>query len=171
MKYKFNLKNKGFTLVEILIVFAMALMISGIMMFYSTEVFASSKAAKILSDLTKLKKNVLVWYADGSNAFESVEGKFISEKSDFENLQEGSYGVVDAGKDEDGRMTWFVGYKFAAGEDEVKEKLKNKTEILGLIFSSSEPNEKSEKLENIDDADMVWMKLRERLAVNTDKGA
>lgn len=174
MKCGLNVKCKGFTFIEFLGILAVIVATAGLMMFYSTEVFASSKAAKILSDLTALKKAVLERYESSGGSFENGSIKIIEGKNVLENLQEGNYGVLDAGKEEDGRKTWFVCYRFTAGEEGVREKLKSKTELLGLIFSDKRPDENSKNLKDVDEADeadIVWMKLKERLALNIDRGA
>ena len=57
-------KQKGFTLVELLIVIVVIGVLSAMMMLSSTEAVSSAKAAKVINDLTVLKKAVISWYVD-----------------------------------------------------------------------------------------------------------
>ncbi len=57
-------RKKGFTLVELLIVIVVIGVLSAMMMLSSTEAVSSAKAAKVIADLTNLKKALAVWYAD-----------------------------------------------------------------------------------------------------------
>ena len=59
-----NVKRKGFTLVELLIVIVVIGVLSAMMMLSSTEAVTSAKASNIISNLTQLKKAVLSWYVD-----------------------------------------------------------------------------------------------------------
>lgn len=57
-------KEKGFTLVELLIVIVVIGILAAMMMFSSTEATTSAKASNIISNLTNIKKAALSWYAD-----------------------------------------------------------------------------------------------------------
>ncbi len=59
-----NNKRSGFTLVELLIVIVVIGVLSAMMMLSSTEAVSSAKAAKIINDLTILKKAITSWYVD-----------------------------------------------------------------------------------------------------------
>ena len=58
------MKRVGFTLVELLIVIVVIGVLAAMMMFSSTEAVSSAKAARVISDLTVLKKAVTSWYTD-----------------------------------------------------------------------------------------------------------
>ncbi|MBQ7196415.1 MAG: type II secretion system protein [Synergistaceae bacterium] len=59
------MKNKkGFTLVELLIVIVVIGVLSAMMMLSSTEAVSSAKAAKIINDMTQLKKATTAWYLE-----------------------------------------------------------------------------------------------------------
>lgn len=82
-------------------------------------------------------------YIDGLNTANSKarNGVGVSEKvgetvdvdESWNYLDDGSYGINDAGKNAK-RSTWFVGYRFSANDSAVKEKLKSKSQSIGLIF-------------------------------------
>ena len=55
MSYRKNIKRKGFTLVELLIVIVVIGILSAMMMLSSTEAVSSAKAARIVADLRNVK--------------------------------------------------------------------------------------------------------------------
>ena len=61
---KREMKRKGFTLVELLIVIVVIGVLSAMMMLSSTEAVSSAKASDIVSDLRNMKTAALAWYAD-----------------------------------------------------------------------------------------------------------
>ncbi|MDY6400372.1 MAG: type II secretion system protein [Synergistales bacterium] len=69
---KLEMKRRGFTLVELLIVIVVIGVLSAMMMLSSTEAVSSAKAADIVSDLRNLKTAALAWYADN---LDYVEGR------------------------------------------------------------------------------------------------
>ena len=61
---KRNMKRKGFTLVELLIVIVVIGILSAMMMLSSTEAVTSAKASNIISNLRNLKTAALAYYVD-----------------------------------------------------------------------------------------------------------
>ena len=61
---KREMKRKGFTLVELLIVIVVIGILSAMMMLSSTEAVSSARANNIISNLRNLKTAVLSWYMD-----------------------------------------------------------------------------------------------------------
>ncbi|MBQ6774919.1 MAG: type II secretion system protein, partial [Synergistaceae bacterium] len=61
---KREMKRKGITLVELLIVIVVIGVLSAMMMLSSTEAVSSAKASDIVSDLRNMKTAALAWYAD-----------------------------------------------------------------------------------------------------------
>ena len=59
-----DIKRKGFTLVELLIVIVVIGILSAMMMLSSTEAVTSAKANNIVSNLRNWKTAVLEWYTD-----------------------------------------------------------------------------------------------------------
>ena len=57
-------KQKGFTLVELLIVIIVIGILTAMMILSSTESVTTAKAIKIISDLSLLKRAVNAWYLD-----------------------------------------------------------------------------------------------------------
>ncbi len=70
---KLEMKRKGFTLVELLIVIVVIGVLSAMMMLSSTEAVSSAKAADIVSDLRNLKTAALSYYADNLDTAETVD--------------------------------------------------------------------------------------------------
>ena len=69
---KRNMKRKGFTLVELLIVIVVIGILSAMMMLSSTEAVTSAKASNIISNLRNLKTAALAYYVDHLDALEEA---------------------------------------------------------------------------------------------------
>ena len=67
-----NVKRRGFTLVELLIVIVVIGILSAMMMLSSSEAVSSAKATAIISDLRSLKTAALAYFADN---FDTYNGK------------------------------------------------------------------------------------------------
>ena len=63
-------KNKGFTLVELLIVIVVIGILSAMMMMSSNEAVSSARAATIIADLTNLKNALMIWHTDNYDKIE-----------------------------------------------------------------------------------------------------
>ena len=68
---KRNIKRRGFTLVELLIVIVVIGILSAMMMLSSTEAVTSAKASNIVSDMRNLKTAALSYYVDNLDKFSS----------------------------------------------------------------------------------------------------
>ncbi|MBQ6435326.1 MAG: type II secretion system protein, partial [Synergistaceae bacterium] len=64
MRNSKNIRRKGFTLVELLIVIVVIGILSAMMMLSSTEATTSAKATAIVSNLRNIKTAALAYYAD-----------------------------------------------------------------------------------------------------------
>ncbi|MBQ7577738.1 MAG: type II secretion system protein [Synergistaceae bacterium] len=102
----------------------------------------------------------------GMKKYLNNENWSFNEGNSGENpIKEGGYGICDGGstagtKDEANRTSWFVGYRFAANEDSVKEKLYGRAKSLGLVFSNNTPNNyQSGKVNNAKGDKVVWMRV------------
>ena len=72
--------RKGFTLVELLIVIVVIGVLSAMMMLSANESVKSAKAAKIISDMTILKKAVNAWYLENFERIGSGAGGVKNER-------------------------------------------------------------------------------------------
>ena len=68
-----NIKRKGFTLVELLIVIVVIGVLSAMMMISSTQAVSSARAAAIVSNLHNLKTAALSYYADNNSTTDNIE--------------------------------------------------------------------------------------------------
>lgn len=59
-------RRKGFTLIELLIVIVVIGILSAMMMVTSTEIIATTKAARIISDMRQLKTATIAWYLENT---------------------------------------------------------------------------------------------------------
>ena len=84
---KRNMKRRGFTLVELLIVIVVIGILSAMMMLSSTEAVTSAKASNIVSNLRNLKTAALALYIDNLDAFDKGTATI---KSGGSNSQSGS---------------------------------------------------------------------------------
>ena len=62
-----DIRRKGFTLVELLIVIVVIGILSAMMMLSSTEAVSSARASNVVSNLRNIKTAVLSWYTDNLN--------------------------------------------------------------------------------------------------------
>ena len=135
-------KNKGFTLVELLIVIVVIGVLSAMMMLSSTEAVSSARAADIVSDLRNLKTAALAWYADNLD-YVSDLGTSSSASSGLNNKRAEILKYMGNGTDKaeytfggtknDG--SWFVWCNVT--DSKVKEKLKSRKSSTGLWGAGS----------------------------------
>ena len=143
-----NMKRKGFTLVELLIVIVVIGILSAMMMLSSTEAVSSAKASTIVSNLRNLKTAALAWYIDSMDV---IEGRANDGNGQSFTWNTGestvAYGWVkhylnnstatdldnySITKDKDGK--WFIFLKQAKNTDaNVKTKLKARAASTGLL--------------------------------------
>lgn len=69
-------KEKGFTLVELLIVIVVIGILAGMMMLSSTEAITTARANDIINNLNQLKKATLAWYADNRTRIKMVNREY-----------------------------------------------------------------------------------------------
>ena len=87
-------KNKGFTLVELLIVIVVIGILSAMMMLSSTEAVNSARVATIIADLNNLKKALMVWHTDNYDRIEHDPSKkeagmiFNDKQNRYQPIQE-----------------------------------------------------------------------------------
>ena len=151
---KHEMKRKGFTLVELLIVIVVIGILASMMMLASNEAVSSAKAATIISDLTNMKTAALAYYADNSGSTElntnfDLEHIFPYLKrsneadEDKSSLEKKGYGVFNYG-DHD---TWYAycdlekvtnsTSKTNMERKALLKKLGAKAESVGIVFSDA----------------------------------
>ena len=127
-----------------------------------------------LNTTTNTYENLQDLICKKNNNLKSSMKKYLNNESSWsfndgnsgtDPIKEGGYGVCDGGSNSgsnkgENRTSWFVGYKFAANEDSVKEKLYGRAKSLGLVFSSNTPNNYTSSGSGKATGDkIVWMKV------------
>ena len=140
---KLEMKRKGFTLVELLIVIVVIGVLSAMMMLSSTEAVSSAKAADIISDLRNLKTAALAWYADNLASADKLGVANTTEASNTLNTYADKVAKylnneVDTAKYNfggKGEGTWHVWCK--VDDTNVKDKLYSRKDSVGLVGNKS----------------------------------
>ena len=146
---KRNMKRKGFTLVELLIVILVIGILSAMMMLSSTEAVTSAQASNIISNLRNLKTAALALYVDKLDAATSItsskytdRGEDTTFKTLIKYLNTGSvsdsstnspykdYGLAVNSAANDNTTGWFV--YCSVSDTRVQEKLAGRASSVGL---------------------------------------
>ena len=174
-------RRRGISLFEVLIVVAVIVILSTAFFLSSLNVAGSADAAKIITDLTAIKKATLSWYADNRETFKEMHkstkkvniqsspdylneiAKYLSNPTiklnvnKADEIKEGTYAIFNVSGY---RTTWYVGYKLTPDEEEdVKDKLKGKQETLGLHFTGKYPNPDNLAPDDNEGDNVVWMHI------------
>ncbi|MBQ4431624.1 MAG: type II secretion system protein, partial [Synergistaceae bacterium] len=137
---KRNMKRKGFTLVELLIVIVVIGILSAMMMLSSTEAVSSAKASNIVSNLRNMKTAALAYYVDNVDTYDSasVTTDINTKSADIlkylGNSNTDTKGYKFTGKNSG---TWFVYYDIT-NDANVRTKLAGRAKSTGLIGANSE---------------------------------
>lgn len=149
--------RKAFTLVELLIVIVVIGILAGMMMLAGGEATSSAEAAKIIGNMTQIKKAVHLWFLDNS-------GRVIKGKSGDGKKTE--YYIDKVGKD--GYPSAFIAGKGAAeimkyisNGSSITLKSKNSNKKGDYIVTAVENSTKWYACYNLGDSDS---RLKEKLA-------
>lgn len=151
---KRNIKRRGFTLVELLIVIVVIGILSAMMMLSSTEAVTSAKASNIVSNLRNLKTAALAMYIDSMDQFDAKDStleptidrvvKYLNGGTDIPDKS--NYGIE---KNDQG---WFLSYEITgtgAEKSQIKEKLTGRAKSVGLL-AAAQNTSKTEKVDGKD---------------------
>ncbi len=139
MKKNLNIKRKGFTLVELLIVIVVIGVLSAMMMLSSTEAVTSAKASNIVSNLRNLKTAALAYYVDNYDAAEAESFTTLDTASVLNYMSSGSadiggeYTFTIDGKGSS--AAWFVNCKVT--DTRVRTKLQGRAKSVGLLANAT----------------------------------
>ena len=148
---KRNIKRRGFTLVELLIVIVVIGILSAMMMLSSTEAVTSAKASNIVSNLRNLKTAALAMYIDNMDKFDKNDYK-IATTSTTESGGKKDCSITDVvkymnGGENFGDSTgysieqtaagdWYLKYEIqgtGTEKTQIKQKLKGRAKSVGLL--------------------------------------
>lgn len=132
MRNSKNIRRKGFTLVELLIVIVVIGILSAMMMLSSTEATTSAKATAIVANLRNLKTAALAWYADHPNSGDDTP----SSEDVIKYLKDGT-SDIETGYDVpvEGSDGWYATYKIQGTQTEIEkiqQKLAGRAAQVGL---------------------------------------
>ena len=133
-----NMKRRGFTLVELLIVIVVIGILSAMMMLSSTEAVTSAKASNIVSDMRNLKTAALAYYVDNLDAFSSVatvnaaslDLKYITPYLNNSKISTTGYKL-----DQNASGDWYLEYTIQGTQTEktsIQQKLAGRSKSVGL---------------------------------------
>ena len=154
---KRNMKRKGFTLVELLIVIVVIGILSAMMMLSSTEAVTSAKASNIVSNLRNLKTAALSLYVDSLDTWKDstqdtkLTGTGAGQGIDLVKA------YMNSGKDGDftgysvevvadtnnpsatvtAEKSWYLKYH-VEDDSRVKAKLAGRAKSIGLLKAASD---------------------------------
>ena len=140
MKNNRNMKRKGFTLVELLIVIVVIGVLSAMMMLSSTEAVSSARASNIVSNLRNLKTAALAYYIDHVDSYDraTVTDNISSHKADIMKYMGNDGGNVNDDYTFTGTTsnTWYVAYHIQ-NDPNVKSKLAGRAGSTNLVQGDS----------------------------------
>lgn len=120
---KREIKRRGFTLVELLIVIVVIGILSAMMMLSSTEAVTSANASNIVSNLRNLKTAALAWYVDNLDYVNETAANGTANDSAINMRTSGTRkGIIDyLNSSQSGKTSAlpfsFVGTAYAEGEE------------------------------------------------------
>ena len=168
-----SMKQKGFTLFELLIVIVVIAVLSSMLMIAGGEAQSAVKATKIVNGLTDLKMAILTWYKDNKDNVHVVnnEGKIGSTKIEAEKYftdsvlkkyidgtglkiaeKEGCYSVVS-----NYPPVWYVCYQLENNSEktDIIEKLTDKAKLSGQLLRKNSSNQ----FVTYDQGDKIYMRV------------
>ena len=147
-------KQKGFTLVELLICMVVIAILAAVFILASKEAVSSAKAARIINNLNILKTAALQWYDDNVGLVENGDFGFLNDyrpdilkyvgNNNIDANYQFSNGDRKLGKEVNGvyieeipdNMTWYVWWKYD-GNKKVLDKLASRGLTAKLRYTHS----------------------------------
>ena len=163
---KSEMKRKGFTLVELLIVIVVIGILSAMMMLSSTEAVSSARANNIVSNLRNLKTAALAFYVD---SFDVMDKTTIKNSDHFKFIKKHLNNEADSNFDgysiEPGSPTtteWYIKIAKSKIDSNVRQKLASRAASLGLLKSAKQNTSGTtdNKYEGTGDATDLYMFVR-----------
>ncbi len=159
-------KQKGFTLVEVLIVIAVIGILASMMVISSNESVSTAKASNIITNLRNFSMAAMAYYTDKMDTFGKEPGKTIllSDITPYMH-NEGDIPDKDKYKVTNASGTWWVGYYLDDSKDNgrVKDKLAGRAVSANLKGTNTEiPPKKSASgyPQYTADHTYVWLLIR-----------
>ena len=131
---KRNIKRRGFTLVELLIVIVVIGILSAMMMLSSTEAVTSAKASNIVSNLRNLKTAALAMYIDSMDQFD--KGSITLDFNKVVKYMNGGKDFNETGYNITSNDGWYLKYTISGTTTEktqIQQKLKGRAASVGLL--------------------------------------
>lgn len=149
--------RKGITLLEVLVTVSVLVLLCTGFFLAGSATSSSADGTRIITDLMNIKKAAILWYSDNYDTVKTMRAnntniqantdalngicKYISGGSNItlnqKDMKEGTYGIYNV---KARRTIWYVGYRFAKDENNIRKSIEGQADLLGLHFSDVLPD-------------------------------